>query len=302
MAAVAITGASGLIGGHLARQLAAQGWEVRRLVRDRSRVRPPDLFWNPDSNEIDVAGLQGCAAVVHLAGESIFGLRWTKAKKERIRESRVRGTTLLAEGLARLASPPRVLISGSAVGYYGDRGAEMLTEASPPGSGFLAEVAQEWEAATAPASRAGVRVVTLRTGIVLSQAGGALRTMLPAFRWGLGGRVGPGTQYMSWISLPDLAAVIERGLTDDGLNGPLNAVAPEPVQNAAFVRALAAQLRRPAVFPAPAPLLRLIAGEMADALLLASTRAVPTRLLAAGFAFQHAQLDAALRAALESQE
>jgi hypothetical protein len=231
---------------------------------------------------------------VHLAGENITG-RWTAAKKARIRESRVQGTRLLAEAVARLERPPRVLVCASAIGYYGTRGEEILREESPPGKGFLAEVCQQWEAAAQPVAQKGVRVVHLRTGLVLSRQGGALAKMLPAFRLGLGGKIGRGDQYMSWISIDDLAGVIQHALLSETLRGPVNAVAPNPVTNLVFAQTLGRVLRRPTPFPLPAFAARLVFGEMANELLLASTRVDPAKLLASGYGFRHTELAGALR-------
>lgn len=290
---VAITGTSGLIGSHLAALLRARGHAPVPVVR--RAARPGEIAWDPARGEIDPAPFAETDAVVHLAGESIAAGRWTPARLEAIRRSRVEGTRLLAQALARCAAPPRALISASAVGIYGDRGDEILTEASPPGSGFLAELARAWEEATAPAQGAGIRVVHLRIGMVLSAAGGALPRLLPVFRLGLGGRLGHGRQFMSWIALDDLLEVISHALADERLSGPVNAVSPQPVTNREFTEALGRVLRRPTVLPAPAPLLRLVFGEVADALLLASTRVVPARLTALGFRFQCADLTDALR-------
>ncbi len=238
--------------------------------------------------------LQGLDAAVHLAGESI-AQRWTPERKARILKSRARGTRLLSESFARLTQLPCVLLCASAIGYYGDRGEEVLTEESPSGVGFLAEVCREWEAACEPAVRKGIRVVNLRIGVVLSAAGGVLPRMLLPFRMGLGGRVGHGRQYMSWIALDDLVGVIVHALTCDTLAGPVNAVAPHPVTNVEFTRTLGRVLRRPTVLPIPAFAARLALGEMADGLLLASTRVQPARLAASGYAFRYPELEGALR-------
>jgi uncharacterized protein (TIGR01777 family) len=242
--------------------------------------------------------LQGVDAVVHLAGESI-AQRWTPESKARILQSRTSGTRLLSESFARLTPPPRVFICASAIGYYGNRGDEVLTEQSPPGSGFLAEVCREWEAACEPAVRGGIRVVNLRTGMVLSAAGGVLPRMLFPFRVGLGGKIGSGRQYMSWIALDDLVGVIIHALTCDRLAGPVNAVAPNPVTNLEFTRTSGRVLRRPTFLAVPAWAARLAFGEMADALLLASARVTPARLAASGFVFRYAELESALRHVLK---
>ena len=295
---VVISGASGLIGGALAGALAADGHAVGRLVRPGPAVRLGDVAWDPTAGRIDAAALEGADAVVHLAGESIAAGRWTAARKRAIRDSRVGGTRLLAEAVAGLRRPPRVLVSASAVGYYGDRGDEPLTEASAPGQGFLAEVAVAWEAAAEPARRAGLRVVHPRIGLVLAAAGGALPKMLTPFRLGLGGVIGDGRQQVSWIALDDLVSVLRHLLTTDSLAGPVNAVAPAPVDNRELTRTLARVLGRPALLPLPASVVRLVFGEMGLALLLASARVLPARLEATGFRFRNPTLEAALRAVL----
>jgi hypothetical protein len=239
---------------------------------------------------------------VHLAGDNIASGRWTAAKKASIRNSRVQGTTVLCEALAQLVKPPKVLLSASAIGYYGDRGATTLREESPPGTGFLAEVCQAWEAATAPAVQRGIRVVYLRFGMVLSAAGGALAKMLTPFRLGLGGVVGTGKQYMSWIALDDVLGVIPHALSTETLHGPVNVVAPQAVTNQEFTTALGQVLRRPTKLPMPAFAARLLFGEMADALLLASTRVAPVRLLASGYTFHYPELEEALQHLLGTPE
>ena len=289
---ILVSGASGLVGSALCPALEASGHTVVRL----SRSGP--VAWDVAARTIDPAALDGVDAVVHLAGESVAG-RWTAAKKQRILESRRAGTAFLADTLAALPQRPRVLVSASAVGWYGSRGTETLTEASAPGEGFLAGVARAWEEATASAAAAGIRVVHVRTaGIVLSRNGGALKAMLTPFKAGLGGPVGSGKQWWSWISLPDLVAVYERALTDETLSGPVNAVAPGAVTNAGFTRALAKVLRRPALIPLPAPAVKLLLGEMGTELLLSSARVEPAVLTRAGFSFRFADIEDALRAEL----
>lgn len=295
-ASVAITGASGFIGSALTEALAAAGTRVIRLVR-RPAHGPDEVSWDPAKGTIDAAGLEGVDAVVHLAGAEI-AVRWTDRRKSLIRDSRVGGTRLLAGALAKLDRPPHVLVSGSAIGYYGNRGDERLTEQSQPGSDFLADTAVEWEAATGPAAGAGIRVVLNRTGLVIGP-GGLLERMLPPFRLGLGGKLGSGDQWMSWISLHDLVAAIRFAIDDAELRGPVNAVAPEPVTNAELTRTLARVLRRPAIFPVPPIALRAVFGEMADAMILASQRVAPERLLDSGFDFRHRRLEDALRATLD---
>ncbi|HEX7523654.1 MAG TPA: TIGR01777 family oxidoreductase, partial [Candidatus Deferrimicrobium sp.] len=254
------------------------------------------LRWDPVKREVDAAGLEGFDAVIHLAGENVGAGRWTAARKAAIRDSRVNGTRLLCETLAGLARPPKTLVCASAIGYYGDRGEEPLTEESPPGTGFLAEVCREWEAASAPAAQKGIRVVTLRIGMVLSPKGGALARMLPLFRVGLGGVIGGGRQYVSWVALDDLPHIIHHVLQRGDLSGPVNAVAPRPVTNREFTEALGKALSRPTPLPVPAFALRLaVGGEMADALLLASGRGIPRRLEETGYRFRFPELPAALR-------
>lgn len=292
---VAVTGASGLIGRALTAFLRAGGHRVRPLVRSRDAAGGDAVYWSVERGEIDEAGLEGADAVVHLAGEPIFGLRWTDEKKERILESRRRGTRLLAEALAGLERPPRVLVSASGIHYYGSRGPEVLTERSAAGEGFLARVCREWERATEPAARAGIRVVNLRSGVVLTPAGGALAQMLLPFRAGLGGRVGGGRQYMSWIDADDHVGLVHHALRHRGLDGPVNAVAPHPVTNAAFTDALGRVLGRPTVLPVPSPVVRAALGEMGRELLLEGQRARPEQALAAGFDFRFPDVESSLR-------
>jgi uncharacterized protein (TIGR01777 family) len=295
---VAITGASGMVGKALAESLETSGGQVRRFVRAARKREPGTIAWNPETGKIDRDALEGVEGVVHLAGENIAAGRWTGERKRRIRESRVGGTTLLSETLAALERRPRVMVAASAIGFYGDRGDELLTEESARGQGFLPDVAAAWEESTAPASAVGIRVVNLRIGIVLSKAGGALAKMLTPFRMGLGGPIGDGTQYMSWIALDDLVRIIEFALAENALSGPVNAVAPNPVTNAEFGRTLGRVLGRPAILPAPKLALRLALGEMANELLLSSTRVLPQRLEEANFAFTHPTLNSALNSEL----
>lgn len=294
---ILVSGASGFVGSEAVRHLAAQGDEILRLVR-RKPTDTQEIRWDPQANRLDPAPLEGLNAVVHLAGDPIAEGRWTPAKKARIRESRIQGTRLLAETLGSLDRPPQTLLSASAIGIYGSRGAEPLTEKSRPGKGFLAEVGVEWERATEPASRKGIRVVLLRIGIVLHPAGGALGKMLPPFRLGLGGPLGSGRQYMSWISREDLVGIIQHTLATPGLTGPVNAVSPRPVTNLEFTKALGRALHRPAFFPVPAFALKLLLGELADEALLASARVEPAKLKASGFQFKQPTLESALRAML----
>jgi len=289
---VAVTGATGLVGTALGSYLEAGGHAVTRLVR--GRPGRDEAAWDPARGVIDAQLLEGVDAVVHLAGESIADGRWTADKKRRIRDSRVGGTRLLASALARLRRKPRTLLCASAVGFYGDRGEELLTESSCVGDGFLPEVCSQWEGAAAPAAEAGIRVVHLRIGLVLTPLGGALGRMLVPFRIGVGGRMGSGRQWMSWIAIDDLLSAIHHVLADEELRGPVNAVAPHPVTNAEFARTLGSVLGRPAVAPLPGVAARLAFGEMADALLLSSARVQPEKLLNAGFSFRYPRLDGAL--------
>ncbi|MFH1570784.1 MAG: TIGR01777 family oxidoreductase [Gemmatimonadota bacterium] len=290
---ILISGASGLIGTALVELLKAERDLPVPLVRSTPRPGSLAVRWDPASGVLPAAELEGYDAVVHLAGEGVAGGRWNAARKERIRRSRVEGTGLLCRTLATLRHPPGTLVCASAIGYYGDRGDEDLVEESGPGADFLAGVVAEWEAAADPARAAGIRVVHLRLGQVLSPSGGALARMLLPFRLGLGGRVGSGRQYWSWISLNDAVAAARHCLVSDGLRGPVNGTAPEPVTNAEFARALGRALRRPALLPVPAAVVRLLFGEMGQALLLGSARVLPRRLLAAGYAFAHPTLDRA---------
>lgn len=291
---VLVSGASGLVGTALLPVLAAQGHETVRLARGPAAGGGTTVRWDPARGAIDVPRLSGHDAVVHLAGESIVG-RWDAAKKQRIRDSRIQGTRLLADALTKLTKPPKVCVSASAIGCYGDRGEEALTERSAPAQTFLGQVCRDWEAATAPLTAKGIRVVHLRFGIVLSPKGGALRAMLWPFRLGAGGVVGSGKQYWSWIALDDVVGVILHALAHETLQGPVNAVSPTPVTNREFTTALGKVLKRPTFFPLPAFVARAVLGEMADALLLASTRAVPKKLQESGYVFRYPELAEALR-------
>jgi uncharacterized protein (TIGR01777 family) len=298
---VAVTGAHGLIGSALSRRLRSEGHHVTPLVRRAPGIG--EISWDPAAGRLNPGGLEGVDAVVHLAGENV-GARWTAARKARIRSSRVQGTRLLSEALARMSRRPTVLISASAIGIYGDRGEETLTENSSPGDAsadFLVSVGQEWEEAAERARAVGIRVVHPRFGLVLSAAGGALKKMLLPFRLGLGGRLGNGSQWMSWISIDDAVSAIRHAMLTDSFSGPVNLVAPEPVRNRDFTRLLGKVLSRPTPFPVPAVALRLGLGEMADATLLASSRVLPKRLLASGFGFEHPDLETALRAVLHAR-
>jgi len=292
---VAVSGSTGLVGSALVSALAAAGHDAIRLARSPTRSTQHTAVWDPAAGTIDAAALDGVEAVVHLAGESIATGRWTTQKKARILESRIKGTQLLSQTLARMTRPPHVLVSASAIGYYGDRGEETLNEDSPQGRGFLPEVCQAWESATEPAFRAGIRVVQTRLGIVLSPSGGALAMMLPPFRLGLGGPLGNGRQYMSWVAIDDVVGAIHYALTTEHLRGPVNVVAPNPVTNQEFTKILARVLRRPAVFPVPPVMLRLMLGQLADEALLASARVLPSKLRLTGYPFRYPDLEGALR-------
>jgi uncharacterized protein len=292
---VLVTGASGFIGSALVPTLTAGGHAVTRLVRSTPRPGQAEIPWNPAARSIGTPALEGLDAVVHLAGDNVASGRWTAAKKASILNSRVQGTSVLCEALAQLVKPPKALLCASAIGYYGDRGETTLREESPPGTDFLAEVCQAWEAATAPAVQRGIRVVRLRFGIVLSPAGGPLAKMLTPFRLGLGGVVGTGKQYMSWITLDDALGAIHHALSTEALQGPVNVVAPQAATNQEFTTTLGKVLRRPTRLPLPAFAARLLFGEMADALLLSSTRVAPVRLVASGYTFRYPALEEALQ-------
>ncbi|MFW6067306.1 MAG: TIGR01777 family oxidoreductase [Myxococcota bacterium] len=293
---IAVTGASGLVGSILVPFLSAEGHTVHRVGRSPAGASERDISWQPAEGRIEARRFEGIDAVVHLAGESLASGRWTRERRKRIFDSRVRGTRLLSESLAGLARKPSVLVSASAVGYYGDRGAETLDEESGPGEGFLPEVCQAWEQATAAAEGAGIRVVKLRSGVVLSPAGGALARMLPVFRAGLGGRLGSGAQYMSWIAVGDLASVVRHVVGEEGLTGPVNAVSPRPITNAELTKALGDVLHRPTPFRVPAAALRLALGRgLADEALLTSQRVVPAKLRASGFQWSYPRIEGALR-------
>ena len=297
---ILVTGSTGFIGSALVPILADQGHSVTRLVRGRPTSEERRVRWDPEAGTIEADRLAGTEAVVHLAGENLAAKRWTARQKARIRDSRARGTRLLSETLAQLDPPPSVLACASAKDYYGDQGDAILAEESAPGSDFLAEVIQQWEAATAPAALGGIRVVNLRFGIVLGANGGLLGRMLTPFKLGVGGRLGSGKQYMSWISLEDTVRVVHKALTTQTLEGPVNVVAPGAVTNAEFTRTLGRVLSRPALLPVPAFVLRVLFGEVVKPL-LASNRMEPAKLLAAGFEFRHPQLEGALMAALREK-
>ena len=297
---VLVSGSRGLIGSALVRALRTRGDEVGRIVRRQAGepAGPADVSWDIEARTVDTRAMEGADALVHLAGASL-ARRWSSAYKVRLRDSRVQGTTQLATALARLDRPPSVMVSGSAIGYYGDRGDAELTEDSGAGTGFLAELVQAWEAATASAEEAGIRVVHLRSGIVQSAKGGALSKQLPLFKLGLGGQLGPGRQYVSWISLVDEVDAILHAITNDAVRGALNATAPNPVTNAELTRVLGAAVGRPTLLRVPSPALSLAFGpEMARETVLISQRVRPARLEATGYAFRHPELAGALEAAL----
>ena len=295
---IVLTGASGLIGRALVEHLRGRGDDFVRLIRRPTRGEPNLAAWDPSNKEIDVAVFEGADAVIHLSGEPIVEGRWSAGKKRRIRSSREGTPAFLAKTLARLGTKPPVMVASSAVGFYGNRGNEVLTETSTPGTGFLAEVCQAWEVAADPAREAGIRVVHARMGIALSKDGGALSKLLPPFRLGLGGPLGSGAQYISWIAMPDVVAALAHVIETPDLSGAVNMVAPNPVTNLEFGRELGAVLHRPSAVTVPAIAVRLAMGEMADEALLASQRVEPTRLMASAFPFCFPELRHAIEEAL----
>lgn len=296
---ILISGSHGLVGSALVKSLVEDGQEVVRLVRHEPPAGTFEIGWRPNHGRIDAQHLEGLDAVVHLAGESIASGRWTEEKKRAIRDSRVKGTRLLSETIAQLSRPPAVFISASAIGYYGNRGDELLTETSSPGNDFLASVCMEWEEATRPAVEKGIRTVITRFGIILDRDGGALSKMLTPFQMGIGGRIGDGRQWMSWIALDDVVNVLKFVMLDRAISGPVNVVAPNPVTNAEFTKLLGRVLSRPTFFPVPAFGARLAFGEMADALLLSSQRVEPGVLADRGFAPYWPRLEPALKHVLQ---
>jgi uncharacterized protein (TIGR01777 family) len=291
---IVVSGSTGLVGSALQPVLVRAGHDVVPLVRRPPAPGERAIQWNPARGTIDRAGLEGADAVIHLAGENVFG-RWTPAKKNRIRDSRVLGTQLVSDALAGLNRRPRTLLAASAVGYYGDRGDEMLTEQSAPGEDFLAHVSREWEAATGAATRAGIRVVNLRFGIVLTATGGALAKMLPPFRLGLGGHIGSGNQYVSWIAMDDVLAAMVFALSTETLVGPVNMTSPNPVTNRELAKALGKVLGRPAIVAVPSFALRMAFGPEGAGMLQSGQRVLPERLRAAGFRYRHETIEATLR-------
>ena len=292
---ILVSGSTGLVGTALIKSLTNDGHEVVRLVRREPSPGALEIEWHPNQGRIDSQHLEGLDAVVHLAGESIASGRWSEARKRSIRESRTKGTSLLSESLARMSRPPSVFLSASAIGYYGNRGDELLKESSAPGNDFLADVCLEWEAATKAVVEKGIRTVYARFGVILDTQGGALAKMLTPFRMGIGGRVGEGTQWMSWVALDDVVAALRLLIADESISGPVNIVAPNPVTNAEFTRTLGRTLSRPTIFPMPAFGARLAFGEMADALLLSSQKVEPSVLEDKGFRFSWPTLEPALK-------
>lgn len=295
---IAVTGATGLIGSALGRSLKADGHDVVRFVR-REPAAPDEARWDPARGFVDPAGLAGCDAVVHLAGAGVGDRRWTAAYKREIRDSRVKGTAAMASAVAAMAEPPRVLLCGTAVGYYGDTGDTAVDESAPSGEGFLPEVCVQWEAAAAPARDAGVRTVFARTGLVVAAEGGAWGKLFPIFKAGIGGRLGDGRQYWSYISMHDEIAALRHIIDTPALAGPVNLTAPEPLTNREVTAAMGRVLHRPAVFAVPAPVMRVVLGEFAQDV-LGSQRVRPARLLESGFVFRYPGIEESIRAALEA--
>jgi len=295
---ILVSGSHGLVGKALTTSLVNAGHEIVSLVRQSAN--DSEIEWHPNEGKINRQQLEGFDVVVHLAGESIASGRWTEEKKKKIRESRVEGTELLGSALARLSQPPSTFISASAIGFYGNRGDELLTEKSAPGEGFLPEVCVAWEKATGQAEAKGIRTIHTRFGIILDEKGGALERMLTPFRMGVGGKVGNGNQWMSWIALDDVIGALKFLIGEPGSDGPVNFTAPNPVTNADFTEALGNVLSRPTLFSVPAFAARLAFGEMADELLLSSAKVEPERLKEGGYQFKHPELSSALKAILGS--
>jgi hypothetical protein len=298
---IVMAGSSGLVGGELKKFLLSAGHKVQTLVRRQADGQRGEIHWDPEKRELDKALPEGVDAVIHLGGENIGSARWSKSRKEAIRQSRVQSTRFLAETLASLNTKPKVFIVSSAIGFYGDRGEEALTEESQPGKGFLPETCQEWESAADPARWANIRVVHVRTGIVLSLLGGALPKMLLPFRMGVGGIIGSGKQWMSWIALEDLVSIFNELLKRDDMSGPVNATAPGAVTNKEFTKVLGRVLKRPTIAPLPGFMVKLLFGEMGQALLLEGQNVKPAKLISAGFKFAYPELEQALRSLLGRQ-
>ena len=296
---ILISGASGLVGQALARKLQEDGHTIARLVRPGGgKSSPGDIFWDPMAATVDAPAMEGFDAVIHLSGAGIAEARWNPERKAVLRSSRIDSTRVLVDTLSGLKQKPRIFLCASATGYYGNRGDELLTESSEGGTDFLALLARDWEAEARRAELAGIRTVRLRFGMILSAKGGALPRILTPFKYGIGGRLGSGNQWMSWIALEDVVEIVCSAIPNVEFSGPLNVVAPNPVRNSEFTRIVAAALHRPAIFSAPAFALRIALGQMADPLLLSSQRAIPERLTAIGYKFRFADLDAALRSVL----
>ncbi len=287
---ILVTGSTGFIGAALTQYLGQQGHTVVRLVRKRHGFAEHEVLWNPQQGIIDSIGLAGCETIIHLCGENLLTGRWTKARKQRIYDSRVESTHFLCRCLSALSEQPKTLLTASAIAYYGNSGDTLLTEESPAGKGFLAKLCQDWEKPVAPLTLKGVRGVQLRFGVVLSPSGGGLKQMLPFYRKGLGGVLGDGRAYLSWISLHDTLAAIHHCIQNEAISGPVNIVGPEPVTNQSFTQTLGAVLKRPTIFPIPSWLLQLRYGEMARELLLSSNRVLPKKLEESGFNFSHPDL------------
>lgn len=301
MRRILISGATGLVGRALSRRLTSAGYSVTRLVRPGTRLQTGDVAWDPNSAAADVQAMESFDAMVNLNGASIAGKRWTRARKAELRASRIEATRLLVDCLSKLERKPSVLVSASGAGFYGDRGDETLTEESDGGGGFLAMLARNWEAEAKRAESEGIRTVLLRSGVIFSSEGGALAQMARPFRMGVGGRLGSGKQWMPWISIEDVVGIVKSAIENETLRGPVNAVAPKPVQNEDFTRTIARLLRRPAIFPVPAFALKLLLGEMGEVLLLSSQRAIPKKLASAGYVFQYPEIESALKRALFGQ-
>jgi hypothetical protein len=295
---ILMSGGSGFVGGALTRHLRSSGYDVAHLVRPGEAVKQSDVLWDPGAGTIDIAAMEGVDAIVHLSGASVADGRWTAKRKATLRSSRVDSTRVLVEAIAHLRQKPRVFICASAVGYYGDRGEEILTESSACGADFLAVLARDWEAEAMRAAHNGIRTVVLRFGVILGARGGALPKMITPLRWGVGGRLGSGRQWIAWVALEDVVEIARYAIADERFNGPMNVVAPNPVRNAEFTRIAAHILHRPAILPAPTLALRFALGEMAKPLLLASQRVRPERLLELGYRFRYPEVEPLLQAAL----